>query len=375
MNPRALTRRQYFALCALVMLSPALRLLPQANTELAGSASWLCGLAAFPPLLLLALLLGAMLRRRREGEGMGDLMLRALGPVAGKIVLALYALWFLLYAAFLLRSSAERFIATVYPYSRPWAFVAVLLLISLLAALGGPKALFRAAEIFSPLMTLTLVFVLLFALPELNWENLLPVSARDVLPVLRGALPIVNIGAGLLVYPTFFEGMVPQQSGRNMAAAKWLVRLCALSTLLSAVVIGSFGAELTQKLSHPFFTLLRNLSIFHAVERFEALVVGLWVLPDFVLVSLMLTLASGGLRTAVGKPPQRDDGSRLPDLKNRRALIWLCALAALAGGLLLAPDSFQLTFWSKQLIPWGTLALTAGGIPLIFAIGLLRKKL
>ena len=78
----------------------------------------------------------------------------------------------------------------------------------------------------------------------------------------------------------------------------WCVRICVLVTLLSAFAIGILGAELTAKLNHPFFTMLRNVSLFHAVERFGALVIGLWVLPDFVLVSMLLTLAVNCLRAA-----------------------------------------------------------------------------
>lgn len=375
MKTEKLTRRQYFALCSLAVLSPALRLLPRENAALAGSASWLCGVVAYVPLLLFAVLLNAMLSCRRAGEGMGDLILRALGNLAGKIVLVIYALWFLLYAAFLLRSGAERFVTTVYPFSGIWPFVGTLLALSLVAALGGAKALFRAAEVFLPLLTLVLVFVLLFALPELNPKGMLAVSTADIGPVLLGTLPILNIGAGILFYPTFFEGLVPIAPGRGKATAKWLVRVCLLAVLLSVFTIGMLGAELTANLSYPFFTMLRNVSIFHAVERFEALVVGLWVLPDFILIALMLMLASGGLRTVFGCPPKGGDSGKLLRLENGRILIWICALAALVGGLLLAPDAFDLEFYSLRLIPGITLGLTIGGTSIIFVIGKLRKTL
>ena len=84
----------------------------------------------------------------------------------------------------------------------------------------------------------------------------------------------------------------------------WCVRMCVLVTLLSAFAIGILGAELTAKLTHPFFTMLRNVSLFHAVERFGALVIGLWVLPDFVLVAMLLTLAVNCLRAACTRDAQ-----------------------------------------------------------------------
>ena len=82
---------------------------------------------------------------------------------------------------------------------------------------------------------------------------------------------------------------------------------------------------LTAQLNHPFFTLLRNISLFHAVERFGALVIGLWVLPDFVLVSMLLTLAVNCLRAACTRNAQ------LFARKNPPALVLLCAAAVGAG--------------------------------------------
>ena len=115
-----LTRRQYYALCTMVLLSPLLHLVPRKTTAEAGCGGWLCALAALVPLLLFAWMLEGILHRGRPGEGIGEITLRALGPVAGRVLLGVYALWFLLYSAFALRIGAERFIEAVFPLSRPW---------------------------------------------------------------------------------------------------------------------------------------------------------------------------------------------------------------------------------------------------------------
>ena len=50
----SLTRRQYYALCTMVLLSPLLHLVPRKTTAEAGCGGWLCALAALVPLLLFA---------------------------------------------------------------------------------------------------------------------------------------------------------------------------------------------------------------------------------------------------------------------------------------------------------------------------------
>ena len=318
-----LTRRQYYALCTMVLLSPLLHLVPRKTTAEAGCGGWLCALAALVPLLLFAWMLEGILHRGRPGEGIGEITLRALGPVAGRVLLGVYALWFLLYSAFALRIGAERFIEAVFPLSRPWPFVVTILAMAVCGALGSTKALFRASEIFLPLLMLVLALVLVFAVPGLNVNNLLPVTAQDLPGVARSGLTVFGIGAAVLFFGAFTGGRTPPAPGRGRAAVWWCVRMCVLVTLLSAFAIGILGAELTAKLTHPFFTMLRNVSLFHAVERFGALVIGLWVLPDFVLVSMLLTLAVNCLRAACSR-----DG-RLFAQKNPPALVLLETLAAI----------------------------------------------
>ena len=152
------------------------------------------------PLLLFAWMLEGILHRGRPGEGIGEITLRALGPVAGRVLLGVYALWFLLYSAFALRIGAERFIETVFPLSRPWPFVVTILAMAVCGALGSTKALFRASEIFLPLLMLVLALVLVFAVPGLDVKNLLPVTVQELPGVARSGLTVFGIGAAVLFF-------------------------------------------------------------------------------------------------------------------------------------------------------------------------------
>ena len=326
-------------------------------------------LVALVPLLLFAALLEGILRRGRPGEGIGEITLRALGPVAGRAALCLYALWFLLYGAFALRIGAERFIEAVFPLSQPWPFVVTILAMAVCGALGAPKALFRAAEIFWPLLAGVLTLVLVFALPGLDVKNLLPVTAADAPGVARSALTVFGAGAAVLFFAAFTGGATPETPGRARCAMRWCVRTCVLVTLLSVFTIGNLGAGLTAQLNHPFFTLLRNISLFHAVERFGALVIGLWVLPDFVLVAMLLTLAVNCLRAACTRNAQ------LFARKNPPALVLLCAAAVGAGALLLAQNAFDTDALQTNVVPRLNLALLGLGTVGTYLTGRARKAI
>ena len=256
-----------------------------------------------------------------------------------------------------------------FPLSQPWPFVGTILTMAVCGALGEPKALFRAAEIFWPLLAGVLTLVLVFALPGLDVKNLLPVTAADAPGVARSALTVFGAGAAVLFFAAFTGGATPETPGRARCAMRWCVRTCVLVTLLSVFTIGNLGAGLTAQLNHPFFTLLRNISLFHAVERFGALVIGLWVLPDFVLVAMLLTLAVNCLRAACTRNAQ------LFARKNPPALVLLCAAAVGAGALLLAQNAFDTDALQTNVVPRLNLALLGLGTVGTYLTGRARKTI
>lgn len=115
-------RRQLRAMCFVASLAPVTRLLPKAAAQLAGSASWLAPLCALPPLLLFLLILTSLMKMRREGEGLGEVIMRRSGRTAGAIGLALIGSFTLFSAGFILRTGAHRLISTIYPDARAAVF-------------------------------------------------------------------------------------------------------------------------------------------------------------------------------------------------------------------------------------------------------------
>ena len=144
--------------------------------------------------------------------------------------------------------------------------------------------------------------------------------------------------------------------------------------LLNVAVIGRFGAELTSLLTFPFFTIVRNLVFFNALERLEALIVSLWLFPDFLLVSALLYSAQHCLRCLLGEKPEFRGEKRF-DLSRGRWVIPLCGALSITAAILIAPDASSMTQWSERTIPIINLAVSFGFAPIIYIIGKLRKKM
>ena len=361
--------RQLYSLGALVFLTPALRLFPSQAAALAGRGGWLTPLTALPLLLVYARFLTELLSLRREGESLPDLISRA----AGAPGLALCALWLLLYGAFVLRSGADRFVGTVYPRAAPSVFSAVMGLLALAGALAGFRTLARLGRMLLPLLAGVLLLLLLIALPGARLDNLWPLHPADLPGLVRGALVPTDLVAGTAAALCFVPCARRAERGGQRARSLWMLGLCGLLTLLALTVTGRFGHELAAELSRPFFVLVRTLRIFRTLERFEALVVMLWIFPDFLMAALYLWAgrqALGLLLAGKELGPRRFG----PAEDTARGLTWVCGAAVIGLGLVLAPDSGSLERWSRTLIPAINLVFSFGLLPFLYIIGSRRGE-
>ena len=155
-------------------------------------------------------------------------------------------------------------------------------------------------------------------------------------------------------------------------SALWLGGLALGLTAVGGAIQGRFGAALSARLTAPFFALVRNQVFFRSLERLEALVVALWIFPDFLLTGMTLQAAQLCLRTALGTPPTA--GERRFSLQNGRWLIWLCGASAIALGLTLVPDPAALLLWSRRVIPAGSLLVSLVLLPGLLALCRRRQK-
>lgn len=328
------------------LLSPALRLIPGSAAALGGTSAWLGPLAALPLALLYAALLRRLRGTLRPGECFPALVRRVLGRRFGGALLLLFTLWLLLYAGFLLRAGADRLQITAYPRGGPGFFVLSMGLLLLIAALGPFRSLTRMARVVGPALFLVLLLMLWKAAKTVDCSELLPLEGKGLL---CSAFPALDLLAfGLAARFIFLPGTEETGEGFLPCAAR-LAGFSLLLCVLGAAIQGRFGAALSARLSAPFFALVRNLVFFRSLERMEALVVGLWILPDFLLGGLCLQGAQRCLRLALGRQP-REGEARL-DFSGGRALIWLCGGLSIVLGLALGRDPASLQLWSRTIIP------------------------
>lgn len=370
MNENLITRKQFAAAIFVSLLSPLLRLLPQTAVDLAGRGAWLSAIPAVLPLLGLGAVLVSFQAYMRPGEGLGGLLLRWLGPVFGRIVLVLYAGWFLLYGGFILRSGADRLVSTIYPGSGPTLFILVTIALCLLVALGDLRAAARTAVLMRGVLVGALAAVILLSIPNMDLDMLQPVGWRDAGPIALGALPLASVGAAAGSF-SFLSGYVQPTKNRRWLLGSMLF-LLALGAVICASVVSVFGPELTHTLTYPFFIMIRSISLWDLVPRIEAVVIAAWVGADFLLCSFLLRCAHEALRPVFGLPVP--EGRKTFSLRGGRFLLWLEAGAVFGCSLALDLPPWELRMWSDRFIPLASDAMLYGGLSLLWLVTIPRRK-
>ena len=157
----------------------------------------------------------------------------------------------------------------------------------------------------------------------------------------------------------------------NTQVHRTLALICLLLCAFCAVIIGCYGARLTSRTLHPFFSMIRDVTLTKTVERIEALVTTLWVLSDFVIFTLLLCTASHIFRLIFGFRPEKGDVRAL-DMSNGRAVIPLCAALSGTAALLMPANEYVMRRISQLIVPCAILTILFVILPLLLLIAKLR---
>lgn len=360
-NGDKITKRQLMALMFVCMLSPTIRLLPLRAVQTSGKSAWLAAPVALAVGILYVYMMEYLTKNRGDDEGLSELIIRALGNTAGRIVLGIFSVWFILYCGFVLRVSSERMLSSVYVNGNSAMFILLTLFVSFIAARGKIKSLARTGQVFATIIIFMLAAVIVFSIKDVKKEYLLPVTYMDTGKILIAALPIIDILGGY-AYFLFLDDHTIKQGHDLKTAIKWVSLLGVVIFMIVFVTIGNLSAQIVVKNTSPFFIMIRNIVIFGIVERIEAVVIALWVLCDFLYIAALLVIC-------------KKLSGKVTGVKKVNKLLWPITAAVCVIAFFISKSVFQLRIYSEWIAPIGNTFLSFAVIPIILLIGRIRKKI
>ncbi len=227
-----------------------------------------------------------VLAKKYEGKSFVAMCEQLLGKWLSKLVIINYLLMWLSVTAIILRISSELIYEFILYKTPLIVIVGCLSLLILYGAHLGIEVLSRSATIFGPFVILSILATLVFNIHNVELDHIKPIIATlEWQPVLMGALtPVSLLGETVIIIAlTAFIKDAKMSQGAFMAA---IIGTSLCLTFVTLFVVAVLGVPFAVHQIFPYFTMVRNISIFNILQRLDALAIVIWIMSIFFKMSL-----------------------------------------------------------------------------------------
>lgn len=186
MQRSAISNRQILAVLILYIVGSTIIISP---AKVAIRDSWISSILAFVMALPLALLYSRILKM--EGEDFFDTQTEVLGPVVGKLFIAIFAWYGFHVGSIILRQYTEFIQIDSFPHQEQYIFTVPIIILSIWCIRSGIQSLGFFSLLAAPVFAGLLLFNSAFSIGTWTVDNLLPVFYDGIQPVLSGAIQLL----------------------------------------------------------------------------------------------------------------------------------------------------------------------------------------
>jgi spore germination protein KB len=354
-----ITSKQFAVLMIMFIISSSTMLIPSLLTIQAKQDAWiavLVGTVLSYVLLAAYLKLGSLYPSRTIVQSSTSI----LGKPAGYAMGFLYLLYFFLITAGLIRQLGDMLLALLIPDTPIQMVHGLMILLVVYTLYCGLESFARAAEIFIPWVLLLTTLLLLFLLPNIKLEHLLPIMEFGVSPVAKATftmlgIPYLDLIIFLMLLPYVSD---PQNVRRTAFTALTLGGgIVLLVTMYSILVL---GAETSSRMMYPMYLLAQKVNVANFIQRIEVMIGAIWFISMFFKITVCF------FATAVST-------AQLFGLRDYLSILYPLALMLGVTSLIMSPNSihflrFLSEIWTPSVVSYGIL------LPLLlFGVHWLRK--
>jgi len=239
-------------------------------------------------------------RGRQEGQRWEEnIWVAAFGPWTGRIVSAIYFVYFTHLVTLVLRNITSLIGIEVLTRTPTPVILVALVGLAVWSASQGPEGTARLAEVVIPLAFLGSTFLVILALltPGLvDMSQLKPVLERGYRPFFHGMMEALTFPFGELV------ALLPlalslQQPARAAVPLRWAILVGGLLLAAQEVRnIAILGVHEAVRFIFPGLAVNKLIELGRVVERIETIAIFVWVNAGFIKLTVVLLAATNSVR-------------------------------------------------------------------------------
>lgn len=276
-------------------------------------------------------------------------------PVMGRSIAILYMGFLLLVSAGEMRACVD-FTSSSLLNKTPIVVIGLIIAATVVfIAQGGIRSLVGIAEIYTPIWFLILIMIVVTTWRDAEIRNLQPFFSFDWTGIFHGFWIIFSSVGELIVFPLILSGKHYKSKGGYAGLLISGLYLIVFMLMVQLVV----GIPLSMKLMYPTYELVRQIQITDFMDRFDLLLVALWLPTVFGKLGFNIYLMANLLQIII------------PGLSGRLMVAPLGALSYVCGIWFFRNPVQQINF-NEELMLFAIVFEIA--IPLLLFVALWPRK-
>ncbi|SFK95973.1 spore germination protein KB [Paenibacillus sp. 1_12] len=234
------------------------------------------------------------LDRLFPGKNIISISISLLGRWIGSMVAALIIFYFMDVSTWTLREFAEFFIIALDPTTQQiWYMIACVIMCSY-GVFHGLEVFARVSEIIFIVILFTFLGIYLLLVNQYHPEYLLPILENGLIQPLKGLLLAVSWFGDLMFISMILKHVrKTPQTPFYAAGAVGLITCVLLMSVMACTLL--FGWRTTSAFTYPSISLIQNIRLFTNIERFDAVLIVVWVMSSFIKITAYFWSALRGL--------------------------------------------------------------------------------
>ncbi|WP_405155415.1 GerAB/ArcD/ProY family transporter [Paenibacillus sp. FSL K6-0108] len=217
------------------------------------------------------------------------------GKLIGKCIGLVVVLYYIHLASYELRSMEEMASFYLLEGTPGWAILACFVWISLYLCMEGISTIGRLCQIIIPISITVLILIYSLGFTAFDMNNLRPLVAKGWTPIMKGIPSTTLAFSGSECFLFVLSRMqAPKKAAKVMGLGIGLAVIFYTSAVIICIGVFSLDGVLTR--TWPFFDLARSVEFEDLLlERFESLLLAIWILQIFSIFSIIFYCAALGV--------------------------------------------------------------------------------
>ncbi len=340
--------------------SPTVRVVSGSTAREAKQAAWITPFIALFAFLIIVLVMHSMYRKYKEVSFM-EIIYNITGSFIGKIIMIIYVINILILLALYIRFLAERLAMSIYPYIDIDIIIGIMLVVVAVVLRNGIENIARMNQIFFPLLLVSILIIIALMIPNVELKNLTPISYLDIEPIFIASLTPLAIWS-YFTFIFFIGDKIKETENIKKYGIMSAIFLFIITTVIIIASVGTLGHSIISRSPLSFFVAVKQISFFDFIERIEALLISIWILSDFIIISVFSYILLNIFK----------DTFKINEIK---PLVNVFMVFAYILSLYIANSAFELTNFSNKFQIYANVIIGFVFPVIIWGVGKVRKKI